>query len=757
MSLLKKLAVLIAALALPALLMYVVAVVGLGRYLTSAHLAATQRRTATQGLDAIDRILAERRAQAAALAGFPLLRSVVTAKATTPTAAQAAEWQSLVVSTGPWASLELVNATGQTVLAGDKTGAKAAAAASSEAVRSQAVAAALTGQLAVSKAVRNPVTGQPVVYVAVPVWSGSDAAATVRGALVAGLDWAPAQAELDSLASGTGTLRLYDPHGVVMATSPADTMAVWQTAKGDSLERALTGHTVTAAVGGTGRPELATYQPETGTSGWQAQGWVLSVQTLAAPSWVTLDGPLLFVGIGLIAVWMAMCAIAMWALYRVLVRPVREVTAVAHSIALGDVSRRVPEAAGSGELSEFSRAFNAMTEKVQELRRSMEEKVREKTVELNHQIAEVEAEKVRDDAILASIGEGMIALDASGKIIKVNEIARQLLGWTPDQDQIGRNIAEATQLYDDSGSLIPPGQRPGVATLRNGQKIEETCTVHHANGTKTKLTTITSPVKLQQTTVGAIMTIRDVTKEREVDRMKTEFISLASHQLRTPLSAIKWFGEMLLNGDAGKLKPEQREYATNISDSTERMIQLVNSLLNISRIESGRIIVDPKPTDLHELVGGIINELKAKTEAKDLSVVVSIHKELPKINLDPRLVSQVYLNLLTNAIKYTRKGGNVTLFISRKDDQILSQVTDDGYGIPKADQGKVFQKFFRADNIVKIETDGTGLGLYLVRAIIESSGGKIWFESDEKKGTTFWFTLPVSGMKAKSGEVTLDV
>jgi signal transduction histidine kinase/HAMP domain-containing protein len=359
---------------------------------------------------------------------------------------------------------------------------------------------------------------------------------------------------------------------------------------------------------------------------------------------------------------------------------------------------------------------------------------------------------------VAQVGMAFIAMDEKMNILLINTQAIQLLGLTDPDQLIGTPVKDSVHLLTDKLKPIAEPDMPFVAALHDMQPFRQVYSYKKREGSAVlKIDVGASPVVVHNKIAGAIMNMRDVTKEKEVDRMKTEFISLASHQLRTPLSAIKWFSEMLESGDAGELKPDQAEFVHNITDSTERMIALVNALLNISRIESGRIMIDPKPTDLRELVAGIVNDLKAKTEGKKQTLIISVHEDLPKISVDPRLIGQVYLNLLTNAIKYTPKGGEVSVFISRKDDMVISQVTDNGYGIPEEQQDRVFQKFFRASNAVKVETDGTGLGLYLIKAVIESSGGKIWFKSEEGKGTTFWFSIPLSGMKAKEGEVTLDV
>jgi PAS domain S-box-containing protein len=401
--------------------------------------------------------------------------------------------------------------------------------------------------------------------------------------------------------------------------------------------------------------------------------------------------------------------------------------------------------------------------------KQQEASLRAKTDELTTKVAELEqartsmmklvkelnSERAKDGAILSSIGDGVIATDEAGKIIFINPKVESLLGWRL-LDVIGKPYEHIVTIIDDKGTPYQQDAFPVYKTLASGQFISAT-NVSYVKKDKTNLPVATSvaPILMNGKTIGAIDIFRDITRERDIDRMKTEFISLASHQLRTPLSAINWLLEILLAGDVGPLTKEQLEIVSNINQSNVRMISLVNSLLNVSRIESGRIIVDPEPTDLRELMKEVESDIRKKIDEKKHIYTCTVADNVPKVSVDPKLLRQVYMNLLTNAIKYTPEGGNVSVNVFLNNDMVVSEVMDTGFGIPEKDAGKVFSKFYRGENIVKVETDGNGLGLYLVKAIIESSNGTITYRSVEGKGTTFSFSLPLSGMMPKSGEVVL--
>ncbi len=240
----------------------------------------------------------------------------------------------------------------------------------------------------------------------------------------------------------------------------------------------------------------------------------------------------------------------------------------------------------------------------------------------------------------------------------------------------------------------------------------------------------------------------DVTEEKEIDRAKSEFVSLASHQLRTPLTAINWYTEMLLE-DNDRISEEQRSYLEEIHTSNQHLVGLVNSLLNVSRIEVGSLMISPEKINLVELVNDVIRFHKVIIGSKKIKFYRRIAKNIPlKFSADKRLLGIVFQNILSNSINYTPDGGSIHLSLSldRSKKNIVFKVTDNGYGIPKNQQAKIFTKLFRADNAQKIDTSGTGLGLYIVKSIVDKSGGKIWFESAENKGTSFYVSFPLKGM-----------
>lgn len=242
-----------------------------------------------------------------------------------------------------------------------------------------------------------------------------------------------------------------------------------------------------------------------------------------------------------------------------------------------------------------------------------------------------------------------------------------------------------------------------------------------------------------------IVRLRESTeKVQEVDRMKTEFVSLAAHQLRTPLSAIKWSLEMLLAGDMGPIGAKQKEFLSRTYQSNERMITLINDLLNVTRIESGRYLYKASPAQIEDIIEKQMTLYTEEAALKGIALTfVRPQKQCPKALVDREEIGIVIQNLIDNALHYTLQGGEVTVSLTHDTKELRIQVQDTGLGIPTREQAKIFERFFRASNAKKVHTDGSGLGLYISKHIVEIHGGKIWFESAESKGTAFIFTLPI--------------
>jgi signal transduction histidine kinase len=236
---------------------------------------------------------------------------------------------------------------------------------------------------------------------------------------------------------------------------------------------------------------------------------------------------------------------------------------------------------------------------------------------------------------------------------------------------------------------------------------------------------------------------------KELDATKDEFISMASHQLRTPLTTIKGYLSMILDGDVGKVKKEEKELVQHAFDSAQRMVYLISDLLNVSRLQTGKFVIENSPTDLAKVVDGEVTQLGEQAATRKIMLAYDKPKEFPILNMDETKIRQVIMNFLDNALYYTPPGGKVTAKLEATPDSVIYTVADTGVGVPASLQHHLFTKFYRADNARRMRPDGTGLGLYMAKKVIVAQGGAVIFKSTEGKGSTFGFSFPRKGMEAK--------
>jgi len=230
----------------------------------------------------------------------------------------------------------------------------------------------------------------------------------------------------------------------------------------------------------------------------------------------------------------------------------------------------------------------------------------------------------------------------------------------------------------------------------------------------------------------------------ETNKMKSEFVSVVSHQLRAPLSNLKWALEFIISSSKTEnISEKYLEYINILKENTDRMSELVSDLLIVSRIEQGKLPTRIEKVSLKEIVQKIIKEIEIFTKASNVTISLKAAANLPKISLDVSQIKLAIENILDNAVRYSIKNGKISVKINKKDDYLYFEIKDSGVGIPDSDQKYIFQKFFRSGNALRHKTEGSGLGLYIAKSIINKLGGKIKFKSEEGKGSTFWFVLPI--------------
>lgn len=396
-------------------------------------------------------------------------------------------------------------------------------------------------------------------------------------------------------------------------------------------------------------------------------------------------------------------------------------------------------------------------------------KSEEMRLETEDLLKNVKAEKEKGVTLVNDLKKFKMAVDnASDHIVITDSDGIVLYGNKAMEKTTGYSVAEALgkkagtlwktpmphEYYVNLWRVIKQEKKTFVGEVQNKRKGGEPYTAQIS----------ISPVLNERGEVIYFVGIeRDISKEKEIDKAKTEFVSLASHQLRTPLSAISWYTEMLLAGDAGKITAKQQKYLTEIYVGNQRMVDLVNALLNVSRLDLGAFVLEVTPTNVTTLTKSVLGELNSLVVKKNI-VVREEYTDIPgDFSADEKLLRSVVQNIVSNAVKYTPDNGTVTLrwCVVRKHetfggkkmfkDTLAFSAEDSGIGVPKEQQDKIFEKLFRADNAAMSEAEGTGLGLYIVKSIIDKTGGRIWFISEEGKGSTFYVAFPLSGMKRVNG------
>lgn len=401
-----------------------------------------------------------------------------------------------------------------------------------------------------------------------------------------------------------------------------------------------------------------------------------------------------------------------------------------------------PTAPADGESIEEK---NKRLEKTAQLLLRRDLDLRKINDELEKEKIAISGEKNKLQVILSAIKDGIIAVDLKAQIASFNKAAEELTGYKADE-VIGKNISLVLKVFDKSKEIEPKEYSPIADDGFEGVVYsKEELTIIGANNKEFSASLVAAQIEEARfIDLGCILTLHDTSQEKELEKMKLDFVSMAAHELRTPLTSIKSYLSVLMEENQEKFSDEQKMFLNTIQSSTEKILVLIESLLSVSGIEKGTFEIHPSLSDWIPIVEQVLLDFQSQAKQKDIELsFVKPQEQLPQINIDKIRLSEVLSNLLANAVSYTQNGGKIMIWIEKNENEVITHIKDTGKGIPQEAISHLFTKFFRVTSSLTQGAKGTGLGLYISKAIIDKHNGKIWAESEVRKGSTFSFSLPI--------------
>lgn len=420
----------------------------------------------------------------------------------------------------------------------------------------------------------------------------------------------------------------------------------------------------------------------------------------------------------------------------IIISPIEKVHLAAQKLGLGDFEARA-SVATKDEIEDLANSFNQMAESLKKSIVNMEQ---------DRQLIAAERNKLQ--VALSAISDAVIAVDLQWKIILVNKAALTLTGLTAEQ-LLGNNLSAVIRVQDSENQIVPIANYCPIRTDNFEGITFNQAALKVTTPTKEFVANlIASQIKEgPRVNMGGILTFHDVTGESQLEEMKMDFVSMAAHELRTPLTSIRSYLSVFIDENSAKFTKDQNDFLTKLQISANQLSTLIERLLTATKVARGIVDVNLELTNWLEIVRQSVDSFKIVAAQKQINLTLT-EPNIPigLVKVDKVRINEVLSNLLNNAISYTKNGGQITISIYQDQDQVITSIQDTGEGIDPAALPHLFTKFFRAWGKLEMSNKGTGLGLYISKAIINKHNGRIWAESTLGKGSTFSFSLPIAQM-----------